>query len=119
MAIDPSKLKPSDVTRLLNSTSLGTVIDDRQLYRHRQRDVGNEHAGADRVTRVAEQIEHCDHRRSMQRTRRTEDRRGHESAERVHAGDEPHAVRDFVHRHADEVELVRVDSVARIEVEAR
>ncbi|NLF17735.1 MAG: hypothetical protein GX595_10825 [Lentisphaerae bacterium] len=37
MAIDPSKLKPSDVTRLLNSTSLGTVIDDRQLYRHRQR----------------------------------------------------------------------------------
>jgi hypothetical protein len=37
MAIDPSKLKPSDLTRLLNSTSLGTVIDDRQLYRHRQR----------------------------------------------------------------------------------
>jgi len=37
MAIDPSKLKPSDLTRLLNSTTLGTVIDDRQLYRHRQR----------------------------------------------------------------------------------
>ncbi|MBT5610095.1 MAG: hypothetical protein HOJ57_29410, partial [Lentisphaerae bacterium] len=37
MAIDPSKLKPSDVTRLLNSTSLGTVIGDRQLYTHRQR----------------------------------------------------------------------------------
>ncbi len=37
MAIDPSRLKPSDVTRLLNSTPLGTVIDDRQLYRHRQR----------------------------------------------------------------------------------
>jgi hypothetical protein len=37
MPIDPAKLKPSDLTRLLNSTSLGTVIDDRQLYRHRQR----------------------------------------------------------------------------------
>jgi len=37
MAIDPSKLKPSDVTRLLNSTSLGTVIGDRQFYTHRQR----------------------------------------------------------------------------------
>ncbi|NLF18654.1 MAG: hypothetical protein GX595_15590, partial [Lentisphaerae bacterium] len=37
MAIDPSRLKPSDVTRLLNSTPLGTVLDDRQLYRHRQR----------------------------------------------------------------------------------
>jgi hypothetical protein len=37
MAIDPSKLKPSDLTRLLNSTSLGTVIGDRQLYTHRQR----------------------------------------------------------------------------------
>jgi hypothetical protein len=37
MAIDPSKLRPSDLTRLLNSTPLGTVIGDRQLYRHRQR----------------------------------------------------------------------------------
>ncbi len=37
MAIDPSKLRPSDLTRLLNSTPLGTVIGDRQLYTHRQR----------------------------------------------------------------------------------
>jgi hypothetical protein len=37
MAIDPRKLKPSDLTRLLNSTPLGTVLDERQLYRHRMR----------------------------------------------------------------------------------
>ena len=35
MAIDPRNLKPSDLARLLNSTPLGTVIDERQLYRHR------------------------------------------------------------------------------------
>ncbi len=37
MAIDPRHLRPADLTRLLNSTPLGTVIDERQLYRHRQR----------------------------------------------------------------------------------
>lgn len=37
MAIDPRNLKPSDLARLLNSTPLGTVIDERQLYRHRMR----------------------------------------------------------------------------------
>ena len=37
MAIDPRKLKPSELCRLLNSTSLGEVINERQLYRHRTR----------------------------------------------------------------------------------
>lgn len=37
MAIDPRQLKPIELTRLLNSTPLGTVIDERQLYRHRMR----------------------------------------------------------------------------------
>lgn len=37
MASDPRKLKPSEVCRLLNSTLLGEVISERQLYRHRQR----------------------------------------------------------------------------------
>ena len=37
MAIDPRRLKPSELARLLNSTQLGTVIDERQLYRHRTR----------------------------------------------------------------------------------
>ena len=37
MAIDPRNLRPSDLARLLNSTPLGTVIDERQLYRHRTR----------------------------------------------------------------------------------
>ena len=37
MAIDPRQLKPSELCRLLNSTSLGEVINERQLYRHRQR----------------------------------------------------------------------------------
>ncbi len=37
MPIDPRKLKPSELCRLLNSTSLGEVISERQLYRHRQR----------------------------------------------------------------------------------
>ena len=37
MAIDPRKLRPSDLCRLLNSTPLGEVISERQLYRHRTR----------------------------------------------------------------------------------
>lgn len=37
MPIDPRKLRPSELARLLNSTPLGTVIDERQLYRHRVR----------------------------------------------------------------------------------
>ena len=36
MAIDPRHLKPSELCRLLNSTPLGTVIDERQLYRQQQ-----------------------------------------------------------------------------------
>lgn len=37
MASDPRKLRPSELCRLLNSTPLGEVISERQLYRHRQR----------------------------------------------------------------------------------
>ncbi|MDZ4848087.1 MAG: terminase gpA endonuclease subunit [Pirellulaceae bacterium] len=37
MARDPRKLRPSELCRLLNSTPLGEVISERQLYRHRQR----------------------------------------------------------------------------------
>ena len=37
MAIDPRQLKPSELCRLLNSTPLGAVISERQLYRHRER----------------------------------------------------------------------------------
>ena len=37
MAIDPRNLKPSELCRLLNSTDLGEVISERQLYRHRSR----------------------------------------------------------------------------------
>jgi len=37
VAIDPRNLKPADLAQLLNSTPLGTVIDERQLYRHRMR----------------------------------------------------------------------------------
>ena len=37
MAIDPRRLKPSELCRLLNSTPLGEVISERQLYRHRTR----------------------------------------------------------------------------------
>ena len=37
MAIDPRQLTPTALTRLLNSTPLGTVIDERQLRRHRNR----------------------------------------------------------------------------------
>lgn len=35
MATDPRSLKPAELCRLLNSTPLRTVIDERQLYRHR------------------------------------------------------------------------------------
>jgi hypothetical protein len=35
VAIDPRKLRPADLAKLLNSTPLGTVINERQLYRHR------------------------------------------------------------------------------------
>jgi len=37
VAIDPRKLKPTDLVRLLNSTPLGEVINERQLHRHRAR----------------------------------------------------------------------------------
>ncbi|AQT67935.1 Bacteriophage tail assembly protein [Anaerohalosphaera lusitana] len=36
MAIDPSRLKPAELTRLLNSTSLGTVAEGTKIFRHRQ-----------------------------------------------------------------------------------
>ena len=35
--IDPRRLKPTDLCRLLNSTPLGEVISERQLHRHRTR----------------------------------------------------------------------------------
>ena len=37
MAIDPRKLRPADVVRLVNSTPLGEVLSERQLHRHRER----------------------------------------------------------------------------------
>jgi hypothetical protein len=37
VASDPRRLRPSELCRLLNSTSLGEVINDRQLHRHRTR----------------------------------------------------------------------------------
>jgi transposase-like protein len=37
VATDPRKLRPSELCRLLNSTSLGEVINVRQLKRHRER----------------------------------------------------------------------------------
>ena len=37
MAIDPRRLRPSELCRLLNSTPLGEVIGERQLHRHRTR----------------------------------------------------------------------------------
>ena len=37
VAIDPRQLKPSELVRLLNSTALGEVTSERQLYRDRQR----------------------------------------------------------------------------------
>ncbi|MFN4260885.1 MAG: terminase gpA endonuclease subunit [Gemmataceae bacterium] len=37
MPIDSRRLRPSELCRLLNSTPLGEVINERQLYRHRTR----------------------------------------------------------------------------------
>jgi hypothetical protein len=37
VAIDPRQLRPGELIRLLNSTPLGEVTSDRQVYRHRQR----------------------------------------------------------------------------------
>jgi hypothetical protein len=37
VAIDPRQLKPGELARLLNSTPLGEVINERQLHRHRTR----------------------------------------------------------------------------------
>jgi len=37
MAINPTRLRPSDVVRLVNSTPVGPVLIDRQLRRHRDR----------------------------------------------------------------------------------
>ena len=37
MAIDPRKMRPSILTRMLNSSPLGEVISERQLRRHRNR----------------------------------------------------------------------------------
>jgi hypothetical protein len=34
---DPRQLRPADLVRALNSTPLGEVVDERQLYRHRMR----------------------------------------------------------------------------------
>ncbi len=36
-ALDPRKLKPSDLVRLVNSTPLGAVLDERTFYRHRMK----------------------------------------------------------------------------------
>ena len=36
MAIDPCRLRPTELCRLLNSTPLGEVINTRVLYRHRE-----------------------------------------------------------------------------------
>jgi len=37
VATDPRKLRPGELCRLLNSTSLGEVINERKLKRHRER----------------------------------------------------------------------------------
>jgi hypothetical protein len=37
MPADPRKIRPSELCRLLNSTPLGEVINERQLHRHRSR----------------------------------------------------------------------------------
>lgn len=37
MATDPRNLRPVEIVRLMNSTPLGEVLSDRQLFRHRQR----------------------------------------------------------------------------------
>ena len=36
MPINPGQIRPVDLTRLLNSTPLGTLLSDRQLRRHRE-----------------------------------------------------------------------------------
>jgi len=35
VAIDVRRLRPAELLRLVNSTPLGTVLGERQLYRHR------------------------------------------------------------------------------------
>ena len=37
MALDPRKLRPGELCRLVNSTPRGEVISERQLHRHRTR----------------------------------------------------------------------------------
>jgi len=37
MPVDPHRLRPADLARLLNSSPLGSVISERQLHRHRTR----------------------------------------------------------------------------------
>jgi hypothetical protein len=37
VAINPRRLRPSELCPLVNSTPLGTVLDERQLLRHRTR----------------------------------------------------------------------------------
>jgi len=37
VATDPRKMRPGELCRLLNSTPLGEVTSERQIYRHRQR----------------------------------------------------------------------------------
>ena len=37
MAINPTRLRPSEIVRLINSTTIGAVLNDRQLRRHRDR----------------------------------------------------------------------------------
>jgi hypothetical protein len=34
--IDPRKLRPTELCRLLNATPLGEAISERQLHRHRE-----------------------------------------------------------------------------------
>lgn len=46
VATDPRQLKPGQLCRLLNSTPLGSVLDDRRLRRHRER-AGGRVAGDD------------------------------------------------------------------------
>ena len=36
-AIDPRRLRPTELTQLLNSTPLGAVTGERQIHRHRTR----------------------------------------------------------------------------------
>ncbi|MFA7014047.1 MAG: hypothetical protein WC202_13935, partial [Desulfobacterales bacterium] len=37
MAMNPSRLKPIEIVRLVNSTPLRDVLNDRRLWRHRER----------------------------------------------------------------------------------